>query len=440
MVSQIATQRRAGRGRRAAQLARSAARPPARRAAGTALRGAGAGRRPTSSRHSVWLHNSLRGAVGPGPGGARRQPDRCAARVLGRARHALGAALERAEHRPERRARPARHRGRLRRRRRGASRSIGTNTTLLWFLLPPAVLLAGVAPAAISFAAGQAAFTLTLADPLQHPRARRLAGRARADRGRRDRRRREPGRRACCSGRAARRRARQGAGRGVRRQRELPRRRGAIRPGALRPRRTPRCPRRPTRPPRGGGRVRRLDDAFRSYLAERGAKPLPLAEVTSLVTGVGRPAPGRRRGARPVAARRRQAGGDRAAARRELLATTDAMTGWYATSPPPSPARAAYPSRSPTTSSPTPARRRRPPRPARRRRPGHRHRRADDLDRRPPRRRPPAAGHARRTRPNRRSAARPHTSCDQRLTLHRHGRWTPTCPIGRGYCVIAHWL
>ncbi len=40
--------------------------------------------------------------------------------------------------------------------------AIGTNTTLLWFLLPPAVLLAGVAPAAISFAGGQAAFTLTL--------------------------------------------------------------------------------------------------------------------------------------------------------------------------------------------------------------------------------------------------------------------------------------
>ena len=39
---------------------------------------------------------------------------------------------------------------------------IGTNTTLLWFLLPLAILLAGVAPAAISFAAGQAAFTLTL--------------------------------------------------------------------------------------------------------------------------------------------------------------------------------------------------------------------------------------------------------------------------------------
>ena len=32
--------------------------------------------------------------------------------------------------------------------------------------------------------------------------------------------------------------------------------------------------------------ARRLDDTFRGYLAERGAKPLPLADVTALVTGV----------------------------------------------------------------------------------------------------------------------------------------------------------
>jgi uncharacterized membrane protein YccC len=39
---------------------------------------------------------------------------------------------------------------------------IGTNTIALWLLLPVAILIAGVAPAAISFAAGQAGFTLTL--------------------------------------------------------------------------------------------------------------------------------------------------------------------------------------------------------------------------------------------------------------------------------------
>ena len=37
---------------------------------------------------------------------------------------------------------------------------------------------------------------------------------------------------------------------------------------------------------RAAAAARRLDDTFRSYLAERGAKPLPLAEVTRLVTGV----------------------------------------------------------------------------------------------------------------------------------------------------------
>src|SRR4051794_12729129 len=39
---------------------------------------------------------------------------------------------------------------------------IGTNTTLLWLLLPIVILFAGLAPATISFTAGQAAFTLTL--------------------------------------------------------------------------------------------------------------------------------------------------------------------------------------------------------------------------------------------------------------------------------------
>jgi uncharacterized membrane protein YccC len=40
--------------------------------------------------------------------------------------------------------------------------AIGTNSTILWLALPPAVLLAAYAPRAISFAAGQAGFTLVL--------------------------------------------------------------------------------------------------------------------------------------------------------------------------------------------------------------------------------------------------------------------------------------
>ncbi len=39
---------------------------------------------------------------------------------------------------------------------------VGTDTTVLWVLLPFAILFAGLAPATVSFAAGQAAFTLTL--------------------------------------------------------------------------------------------------------------------------------------------------------------------------------------------------------------------------------------------------------------------------------------
>ncbi|MBR7679036.1 FUSC family protein, partial [Streptomyces daliensis] len=44
----------------------------------------------------------------------------------------------------------------------GLLQLIGHNTSVLWILLPVAVMAAGVVPAAISFAAGQAAFTLTL--------------------------------------------------------------------------------------------------------------------------------------------------------------------------------------------------------------------------------------------------------------------------------------
>jgi hypothetical protein len=75
--------------------------------------------------------------------------------------------------------------------------------------------------------------------------------------------------------------------------------------------------------------ARRLDDTFRGYLAERGAKPLPLAEVTALVTGVA----GLRLAADAVLELWRvdgADGGDRAAARRELLAGSDVVNGWYA--------------------------------------------------------------------------------------------------------------
>jgi hypothetical protein len=205
--------------------------------------------------------------------------------------------------------------------------AIGTNTTLLWLLLPPAILLAGLAPAAVSYAAGQGAFTLTLlilfnilapagwriglvrvedvalgsgvsllVGMLFWPRgaaaalgtalseayadaARYLAGAVSFGMGR------------CDSGFEA-----------------------AAMPDdqAL----------------RAAAAARRLDDAFRGYLAERGAKPMPLPAVTGLVTG----AAGLRLAGDAVLdlwRRDAPAQGDRAAARRELVAAAESMTAWY---------------------------------------------------------------------------------------------------------------
>jgi uncharacterized membrane protein YccC len=204
---------------------------------------------------------------------------------------------------------------------------IGTDTTLLWFLLPIAVLFAGIAPAAISFAAGQAAFSVTLlilfnilapegwkiglvriediaigsavslaVGVLFWPRGAGTAlGRALAE-------------------------AYTDSANYLA---------SAVRFG------TGRCDSlvSPVPPPtddalRAAAAARRLDDTFRTYLAERGAKPLPMAEVTSLVTGV----VGLRLAGDAVLELWRhddEAGGDRSAARRQLIATSEQMTGWY---------------------------------------------------------------------------------------------------------------
>jgi uncharacterized membrane protein YccC len=204
---------------------------------------------------------------------------------------------------------------------------IGTNATVLWVLLPIVVLIAGLAPATISFAAGQAGFTLTLlilfnilapagwkiglvriediaigtavslvVGVLFWPRgagaalgkalseayadsARYLAGAVAYGLGR------------CDAGAPA----------------EPPPREAAIHAAAA---------------------TRRLDDTFRGYLTERGAKPVPLAEVTGLVTGVA----GVRLAADAVLELWEgdgRSGGDRAAARRELQSSAALMTGWY---------------------------------------------------------------------------------------------------------------
>ena len=205
--------------------------------------------------------------------------------------------------------------------------AIGTDTTLLWFLLPLAILLAGLAPA-ISFAAGQAGFTITLlilfniieptgwrvglvrvedvaigcavslaVGALFWPRGAGSAlGLALAE-------------------------AYQESAAYLRRAIAF----GLVRCDAASPDQDP-----PTADEqRAAAAARRLDDAFRSFLAERGTKHIPLATVSSLITGVA--------GLRLTAAAvldlwGREDGtpaGDRTAARRELLSASESVAGWY---------------------------------------------------------------------------------------------------------------
>jgi hypothetical protein len=205
---------------------------------------------------------------------------------------------------------------------------IGTNTTVLWLLLAPAVLLAGFAPAAISFAAGQAAFTLTLLilfniiqpigwrvglvrieDIALGCAVSLLVGILFWPRGA-----------ASALGRAL-------ADAYVASAHYLG---GAVAFGGS-------CCDSgfPTRPQptgeavRAAAAARRLDDAFRGYLAERGAKSLPLAGVAGLLTGVA----GLRLAGDAVLdlwdGDDGQAAGNRADASSALLSSTDSVVDWY---------------------------------------------------------------------------------------------------------------
>ena len=207
--------------------------------------------------------------------------------------------------------------------------AIGTDTALLWVLLPFAVLLAGVAPAVISFAAGQAAFTLTLLILFNiiQPAGWRI-GLVRI----------EDVALGCAVSlvvgllfwpRGAGGGAAPGPGRGVCRDCALPGQGDRVRRALLRLQ-----PADPSGAEPGGRRrrsaaSRRLDDAFRSYLAERGAKPVPLAGVTSLVTGVA----ALRLTADAVLdlwqRDQHQAEGDRTAASAELVQRSVRVNGWY---------------------------------------------------------------------------------------------------------------
>ena len=204
---------------------------------------------------------------------------------------------------------------------------VGTNTTLLWFLLPLAVLLAGLAPAAISFAAGQAAFTLTLLIlfNIVQPTGWRL-GLVRIE---------DIALGCAVSLVVGLLFWPRGAGAALRvalaeaytdSVRYLA---GAVEFGMGRcDSGTPSLPAPTSEAVRASAASTRLDDTFRGYLAERGAKRIPLAEVTGLLTGVA----GLRLAADAVLDlwhRDDAAGGDRTAARRELLASTQQMVGWY---------------------------------------------------------------------------------------------------------------
>jgi hypothetical protein len=204
---------------------------------------------------------------------------------------------------------------------------IGTDTTLLWFLLPLAILLAGFAPAAISFAAGQAAFTVTLVIlyNIIQPAGWRI-GLVRV----------EDIALGCAislgvgllfwpRGAAA----ALGTSLSEAYEDSAHYLASAVEFGMGR------CdlgaPGRPAptaEAARAASASRRLDDTFRGYLAERGSKPVPLAEVTSLVTG-----PSALRLAADAVLdlwqRDRSDDGDRAAARREILAGAERVARWY---------------------------------------------------------------------------------------------------------------
>jgi uncharacterized membrane protein YccC len=208
--------------------------------------------------------------------------------------------------------------------------AIGTNSTVLWILLPFAILIAGVAPAAISFAAGQAGFTITLlilfnivapagwrvgliriedvaiggavslaVGVLFWPRGAAAAlgialSEAYAD--------------------------------------SAAYLNAAVRYGVSRCARHPAARAVPTPIENGltaAAAARRLDDTFRTYLSERGAKPVPMAEITSLLTGV---ASVRLAGDAVHELWQRDEApepGDREAVRRELLDAADTLRGWF---------------------------------------------------------------------------------------------------------------
>ena len=205
---------------------------------------------------------------------------------------------------------------------------IGANTTILWLLLAPAVLVAGFAPAAVSFAAGQGAFTLTLVIlyNILEPAGWRV-GLVRVE---------DIALGCAVSVLVGILLWPRGAGSALARALADAYEEGAIYLTAAVDFGMGRCdagfpvhdvP--DEQAARAAASARRLDDAFRTFLAERGTKRQPLAGVIGLVTGVA----GLRLAAEAVLDLWRRDDGTgaaaRSAARAELVEDAQAVAGWY---------------------------------------------------------------------------------------------------------------
>ncbi|WP_369250383.1 FUSC family protein [Streptomyces sp. R41] len=278
--------------------------------------------------HSVWLHNSLRGAVGLGIAVALANLTSVQHSfwvLLGTLSVLRSNALNTGQNAV--RAVGGTIVGSLIGA--GLLHLIGRHGTALWFLLPLAVLVAGIAPTVISFAAGQAAFTITLVilfnigqNPDWHIALLRiqdiaigcavsvLVGLFFWPRG------------AAAAVTQALAEAYTDSARYLT---------GAVEYAVGRCGFSPVPADVPLEEKRqAAAAARRLDDAFRSYLAERGPKSLPLADMTTLVTGI----VGLRLAADAVLGLWQRSGeqhaeADRAEARLVLLGFADRVSAWY---------------------------------------------------------------------------------------------------------------
>jgi uncharacterized membrane protein YccC len=211
----------------------------------------------------------------------------------------------------------------------GLLAAIGTSLVALWIVLPVAVLVQGVVPATISFAAGQAAFTLTLVIlfNLIKPAGWRV-GLLRLE---------DIALGCAVSVVVGLLFWPRGAGSALRRAvadayaDSAAYLVGAVEFGLSRCGRPGAAPSLPSaQAVRAAASDRLLDDAFRAYLAERGPKPAPLSDVTSLVAGV---AAVRLEASAVVDLWRSDSGtaaaADRSAACEEILQEVTRVSSWY---------------------------------------------------------------------------------------------------------------